>query len=206
MNCRNHFVKFCVRAALGACLKLSAASIACCLSIAAGWAQTPEQQQLWDAQRAQAQAEAKVRAAILAQQRAARKADPMAWVHTLDPIPAGGWEFRAVAPDGSWAAFSTDHQEKRSGKMITLWLRQEYPEAQRSDGGDVYLSNVEKVQFDCGNDRQRVLLVIYYSENNIAGSQQQMESDPKHAPWEAVVPGTQSDSVFQWACSKAHHP
>jgi len=61
-------------------------------------------------------------------------------------------------------------------------------EAQHSSGGDLFLSNVEKVQLDCGNDRQRVLLVIYYSENNIAGSQQQEENDPKHAPWEAVVP------------------
>jgi hypothetical protein len=185
-------------------LGIGAALFASCVAIGVVSAQTPEQQQLWDAQRVQAQAEAKLRAEILARQRAARKADPMAWVRTLNPISNGGWEFRAVAPDGSWAAFSTDHQEKRSGKMITLWLRQEYPEAQHSSGGDLFLSNVEKVQFDCGNDRQRVLLVIYYSENNIAGSQQQEENDPKHAPWEAVVPGTQSDSVFQWACSKSH--
>jgi len=186
------------------CFGIAAALFATWVPIGVGSAQTPEQQQLWDAQRVQAQAEAKLRAEILARQRAARKADPMAWVRTLNPMPAGGWEFRAVAPDGSWAAFSTDHQEKRSGKMITLWLRQEYPEAQHSSGGDLFLSNVEKVQLDCGNDRQRVLLVIYYSENNIAGSQQQEENDPKHAPWEAVVPGTQSDSVFQWACSKSH--
>ncbi len=183
---------------------IAAALFASCVPIGVGSAQTPEQQQLWDAQRVQAQAEAKLKADLLARQRAARKADPMAWVRTLDPISAGGWEFRAVAPDGSWAAFSTDHQEKRSGKTITLWLRQEYPEVQHSSGGDLFLSNVEKVQLDCGKDRQRVLLVIYYSENNIAGSQQQEESDPKHAPWEAVVPGTQSDSIFQWACGKSH--
>ncbi len=186
------------------CLSLAAALIGGCFAGGVGSAQTPEQQQLWDAQRVQAQAEAQARAERLAQQRAARKADPMAWVRTLNPLTTGGWEFRAVAPDGSWAAFSTDHQEKRSGKMVTLWLRQEYPEPQRGGSGDFFLSNVEKVQFDCGSDRQRVLLVIYYSENNIAGSQQQEESDPKHAPWDAVVPGTQSDSVFQWACGKSH--
>lgn len=179
--------------------------VVACLPMDRGSAQTPEQQQLWEAQRAKAQAEAKVKAEQLALQRAARKADPMAWVRTLDPLANGGWEFRAVAPDGSWAAFSTDHQAKRSGKMVTLWLRQEYPEVQRSDGGDMFLSNVEKVQFDCGKDQQRLLLVIYYSQNNIAGTQQQEESDPKHAPWEAIVPGTQSDSVFQWACSQSHH-
>jgi hypothetical protein len=180
---------------------LGATLFAICLPVTTSLAQTPEQQQLWDAQRAQAAAEATAKAERLAQQRAARRADPMAWVRTLNPMAVGGWEFRGVAADGSWASYSTDHQMKRSGHMITLWLRQEYPEAQRDSGGDLYLSNVEKVQLDCGKDRQRLLIVIYYSENNISGSQQQEESDPKNAPWLAVVPGTQSESVFQWACS-----
>src|SRR5580700_1488263 len=111
-------------------------------------AQTPEQQKLWEAQRAQSQAEEKVRAEQLAQQRAARKADPMAWVRTLNPMSAGGWQFRAVAADGSWAAYSTDHQMKRAGRLVTVWLRQEYPEPQRNNGGDIFLSNVEKIQYD----------------------------------------------------------
>src|SRR5471032_2923967 len=73
-------------------------------------AQTPEQQKMWDAQRAQAEADDKVKAERLAKQREARKADPMAWVRTLDPMSPGGWNFRAVGADGSWAAFSTEHQ------------------------------------------------------------------------------------------------
>ena len=77
-------------------------------------AQTPEQKQMWDAQRAAAQVDAKVKAEQLAMQRAARKSDPMAWVGTLNPLTAGGWQFRAVAPDGSWASFSTERQLKRS--------------------------------------------------------------------------------------------
>ena len=181
---------------------LGAATLTLCLA-SSGFAQTPEQQQLWDAQRAQAAAENKAKAQRLAQERAARRADPMSWVRTLNPMAAGGWEFRGVAADGSWAIYSTDHQMKRSGQMITLWLRQEYPEAQKDGAGDAYLSNVTKVQFDCSKDRQRLLLVVYYSENNIGGSQQQEENDPKNAPWQSVVPGTQSESVFQWAC-KTH--
>jgi hypothetical protein len=169
--------------------------------VATGSAQTPEQQQMWDAQRAQTAAENKLKAERLAQQRAARKADPMSWVRTLNPMAAGGWEFRGVAADGSWAIYSSDHQLKRSGHTITLWLRQEYPEAQRDNAGDPYSSNVEQVQFDCRKERQRLLMVVYYSENNIAGSQQQDISDPKTAPWQSIVPGTQSESIFQWACS-----
>ncbi len=182
----------------------AAALVSALLVAADGSAQTPEQQQMWDAQRAQTAAENKVKAERLAQQRAARKADPMSWVRTLNPMAAGGWEFRGVAADGSWAIYSSDHQLKRSGHTITLWLRQEYPEAQRDNAGDPFLSNVEQVQLDCRKDRQRLLMVVYYAESNISGSQQQEVSDPKNAPWQSIVPGTQSESVFEWVCSDSH--
>jgi len=183
--------------------RISSVLLACgyLLHLGLSAAQTPEQQQLWDAQRAQQQADAKIKAERLAAQRAARKADPMAWVRTLNPMTEGGWEFRAVAPDGSFASFSTEHQMKRSGHLVTAWLRQEYPEAQRSDGGTTYLSNVEKVQYDCANERARALLVIYYSENNVAGSEQSEATDIKQAPWVPIVPGTQSESIYHWACT-----
>lgn len=183
------------------------ASPALLLSILAAWmptrlpAQTPEQEKLWEAQRIQALADAKTKAEHAAQLRAQRKADPMAWVHTLDPMSAGGWEFRTVAGDGSWAIFSTEHQLKRSGHIITVWLRQEYPEAQHADGGEAFLSNVEKVQYDCGNDRIRPLTVIYYTGNNLSGGQQTEDNDVKQTPWSPVVPGTQSETIYAWACA-----
>lgn len=162
--------------------------------------QTPEQEKMWEAQRAQAQAQQKTAAELLARQRAARRADPMGWVRTLDPMSSGGWVFRAVGADGSWATFSTDHQLKRSGHVVTAWLRQEFPEPQRSAAGEMYLSDVQKVQYDCGKERARVLLIIYYSDNNLTGTQQSEEADPKQVQWDPIVPGTQSEYVFRWTC------
>ena len=177
---------------------------ACLLPPGIGTAQTPEQQKLWEAQRAQSQAAEKAKAELLAVQRAARRADPMAWVRTLNPMSAGGWQFRGVGPDGSWASFSTEHQMKRSGHLITVWLRQEYPEPQRSNAGDTYLSYVEKIQFDCADERARALLIIYYSENNITGSETSEATDVKQAAWVPIVPGTQSENIYQWACGLAN--
>ena len=177
---------------------------ACVLQGATAAAQTPEQTRMWEAQRAQSLADEKVKSEQLAKQRQARRADPMAWVRTLNPLSAGGWQFRAVAADGSWATFSTDHQMKRSGHVVTLWLRQEYPEAQRTDDGDVYLSDVEKLQYDCTKEQTRALLVIYYAGNALTGSQQSEAADAKQTPWDPIVPGTQSESVFQWACASGH--
>jgi hypothetical protein len=162
--------------------------------------QTPEEQKQWEAQRAQMQAEAKAKADLLARQRAARRADPMAWVHTLDPLSSGGWTFKAVAADGSWAFFSTDHQLMRKGHQVTAWLRQEFPEAQQSPAGDTYLSDVEKVQYDCTKSQARVLLIIYYTANNLTGTQQSEQADPKQTPWDSIVPGTQSETAFHWSC------
>ena len=182
---------------------LVAAVAAAAIHHSSAIAQTPEQQKMWDAQRAQAQADEKLKAERLAKQREARKADPMAWVRTLDPMSQGGWEFRAVGADGSWATFSTDHQLKRSGRQVTAWLRQEYPEPQRSSGGDPYSSDVERIQYDCGKVQTRVLMTIYYADNNLSGSQQSEENDPKQTPWDPIVPGTQSEFIFHWACGTA---
>jgi hypothetical protein len=164
-------------------------------------AQTPEQQSLWEAQRAQALADQKARAQLLENARAARKADPMAWVRTLNPMSSGGWEFRTVAGDGSWAAFSTNHQLKRSGKAVQAWLRQEFAEPQENPNGDIYLSFVQKVEYDCAKERTRPIVVIYYSENNLKGDEQSIEADPKMTPWSPIVPGTLGDANFQWACN-----
>jgi hypothetical protein len=177
---------------------------ACLLLAAVCAAQTPEQQKMWDAQRAQAQADEKVRAEKLAAQRAARRADPMAWVRTLNPLTAGGWQFRSVAPDGSWASFSTEHQMKRSGRIVTAWLREEYAEPQRSNSGGVYLSYVEKIQYDCANERARALLIIYYSDNNITGSEESEATDVKQAAWVPIVPGTPAENLYEWVCQAAN--
>ncbi len=183
------------------CLVASALAAVCLLHSALCAAQTPEQQKMWDAQRVQAQADAKARADKLAAQRAARKADPMAWVRTLNPLTAGGWQFRSVASDGSWASFSTEHQLKRSGHLVTAWLRQEYPEPQRSSSGGIYLSYVEKIQYDCAKEQARALLIIYYSENNITGSEESDATDVKQAVWVPIVPGTPAENLYQWACA-----
>jgi hypothetical protein len=167
--------------------------------------QTPAEAQLWEQQRAQARADDQARSAQLSREREARRADPMAWVRTLDPMSAGGWEFRAVAADGSWATYSTIHQMKRAGSQVTVWLRQEYAEPQAGDNGK-YLSVVEKIQYDCAKDRARPLLVIYYAGNNIQGSEQSQEADTKTAVWNPIVPGTRDEFDYVWACGAGKTP
>src|SRR6202030_3033148 len=123
--------------------------------------------------------EAKAKADLLAQQRAARRADPMSWGGTLAPMTAGGWGFKGGASHGFWATYSTDHQFKRSGHEVTAWVRQEFPEALHDPGGDWYLSNVEKVLYDCKKSQAKVLMIVYYTGNNLSGSALTQRPDPK---------------------------
>jgi len=177
-----------------------AAALAClALGSLNAAAQTPEQERAWESQRAQSIVEEKAREERLNRERAARRADPMAWVRTRNPLSAGGWEFRAVAGDGAWATYSTPHQAKRSGRMVTVWLRQEFAEPQAAGNGP-YSSLVEKVQYDCSKDRARSLVTIYYSDNDLQGTTQTEESDEKTAGWTSIVPGTREEIDFLWAC------
>lgn len=181
----------------------AAAALAAALLLVHGAShgQTPEQQRTWDAERAQRLAAEQLAAERLARERAARQADPMAWVRTLDPMTSGGWEFRSVASDGSWATFSSTHQLKRSGSIVTVWMRREFAEPQINGNGH-YQSLVEKAQFDCRKNQTRDLLVIYYGANNIQGTQTTEEGDPKDTPWSPIVPGTREEANFLWACGR----
>lgn len=169
------------------------------IEIAAG--QTPEQEKQWAVERQRATEAAQARAEQLARERAARTANPMGWARTLDPMTSGGWEFRSVATDGSWAIFSSTHQLKRSGQIVTGWMRYEYAEPQAGDSG-TYLSAVEKEQYDCKKEQSRNLVVVYYAANNIQGGEHTEESDPKSTPWSPIVPGTRDESNFIWACGQ----
>jgi hypothetical protein len=125
----------------------------------------------------------------------------MSFVRSLDPMASGGWEFRSVGTDGSWAVYSSTHQFKRSGQVVTMWMRHEYAEPKVGEDGP-YSSAVEKVQYDCKKQEYRNLLVIFYTSNNIQGSEQTEESDAKTTPWNAIVPGTPEESNFLWACAQ----
>jgi hypothetical protein len=184
----------------------AAASAAAALLLAAlgsgvAHAQTPDQQNAWEVEKQHQLAEQRARAERLAAQRAARQADVMGWVRTLDPMSSGGWDFRAAAGDATWAAWTTEHQLQRSGSVVTIWLRQEFAEPQTDPRGGTYLSFVQRLEFDCDKQKLRPRLLIYYGDNNLRGATQQIDMDAKTTQWGPIVPGTLDETNFQWACS-----
>ena len=49
-------------------------------------------------------------------------------------------------------------------------------------------------------ERARALMIIYYSESNIGGTQKTEENDPKIVS-RGIVPGTQGETIYTWACA-----
>jgi len=149
---------------------------------------------------AKMRAEEKSQADELAAAREKRKAEPMSWVNTLDPLPQGGWQFRFVAGDGSATVFSSSHQRSRVGAIVTVWFRYEHAEPIMNAHSFTYMSNVEKTQFDCANARTRLLSATYYAENNLAGKSENVEQDPNTISWRSIAPGSGYEVNIVWAC------
>jgi hypothetical protein len=61
-----------------------------------------------------------------------------AWASSLDKLPAGGWIFLMVSPDGTYAVFGSHRHATREGNVVSLWLRYEYRESQTNPSAAGY--------------------------------------------------------------------
>jgi hypothetical protein len=125
------------------------------------------------------------------------------WTHELDPLPNGGWSFRHYADDWSWALYTSNHQRRRVGDVVTLWLRWEHRDSQ-SPAGHAFRSYVEKVEFDCNGARMRTVAETFYAERNLKGNPHSLDLNPKSITWDSVIPGSQGEYNLQYACGNQH--
>lgn len=131
-----------------------------------------------------------------------RTVEDIDWTKYLDPLANGGWVLKYKAVDGAWALFTSRKDRRRIGKVVTLWLRWEHALEQTSPFGAVYLSYVEKTEFDCANKLVRTLAQTTFPENNLRGNPQSFEVDVKTAQWTSFIPGTQGEANFYDACAE----
>jgi hypothetical protein len=127
-----------------------------------------------------------------------RKANPLAWEQSLDPMPQGNWKLLFLANDGSMAIFVSSHQQSRSGTKLTVWFRTELGEAQ-----DGTMSFVEKDQFDCADARKRMLSVSKFPQSNLQGDAKSFDPDPSLVPWVSLSPGSVGEQLWQLLCGKS---
>ena len=127
--------------------------------------------------------------------------DDIDWTKYLDPLAGGGWDLRYKGIDGSWALFTSDKRKRRVGQLVTIWLRWEQSVQQKSPTGVIFLSYLEKIEYDCTNEQVRTLAQTIYPESNLGGNPQTLEVDPKTVRWASIIPGTQGETNFHIACA-----
>ena len=89
---------------------------------------------------------------------------------------------------------------KRQGNRVTMWSMFDYKTAQATGAGKKHLSVKRHYEYDCAEQRARLLTVIAYAEHQAKG-EKVAESDVRLAA-SPVAAGTADERLFKYACTK----
>ena len=91
---------------------------------------------------------------------------------------------------------------RRTGSMVKMRSLLDFktPHTDRSFGGKPYLSQKDQREYDCKNERYRLLYFSLRSGQMDAGNT--VHSDPDPGKWSPVVPGSIGEALWKFACGK----
>jgi hypothetical protein len=117
------------------------------------------------------------------------------WVKRLNLRGRMDWEWIETYPDRVY--FATRRDARRSGDVVTMWMRIEYKESQSPAS---HRSALSKDDWDCVGKRRSNLGTFFFRWNNLD------DDDPEQSTallrsWEKVEPGTVADTLLKFACS-----
>jgi hypothetical protein len=88
------------------------------------------------------------------------------------------------------------------GSRPEAYMRWEFTEPQKSDDGNLYLSQVQWVELDCKNGSWNPLVITSYAANNLSGAEvDNLYGDREHPLWDTP----ESTSIFGAAVRAACH-
>lgn len=125
----------------------------------------------------------------------------------LADVPAGpelafvfgleiGDEWILVNGGDDFAIFATKAGARRDGDRVAISQRWEYKHPLPESGAH---SSRPRVEYDCTARMSRLIGLVYFERNNLAGTILSPEMK-KHETWEAVLPGTRGEAMMDWAC------
>jgi len=88
---------------------------------------------------------------------------------------------------------------RRNGKLVTLWHLNDFKTLQIAQGNS-YLSVKAQHQYDCTENRERILALTKFSGN--MGSGKVVYKDSHERKWKPVETGSVSHDLGKLACSK----
>jgi hypothetical protein len=88
---------------------------------------------------------------------------------------------------------------RRNSNLVTMWQFYDYKTVQ-TVGGIRFLTAKEQWEFDCAEERSRVLTLKEFSGNMRSGTV--VYSNTEVGKWQPIAPGTLGHKLWTVACSK----
>ena len=88
---------------------------------------------------------------------------------------------------------------RRNSNLVKMWQLYDYKTVQ-TVGGIRFLTAEEQWEFDCAEERGRVVALKEFSGNMASGTM--VFTNSQVSRWLPVIPGTTSEKVWKMACSK----
>ena len=112
-------------------------------------------------------------------------------------------EWVAVEKNNELAGIMTVYVDpdtiRRKGNLVTMWQLYDY-KAIQTVAGDSLLSIKRYNEYDCTEERTRMLAYTWFSGN--MGSGKVVYSTPDEQQWEPVIPRSINRTLWKVACSK----
>jgi hypothetical protein len=88
---------------------------------------------------------------------------------------------------------------RRKGDMVKMWELKDFKTV-RTAGATAYLSIKTQAEFDCAEERMRMLAFSVFADN--MGSGKVVWSNSDEGKWKPVEPGSVGEGLWKIACGK----
>ena len=120
------------------------------------------------------------------------------------PSVAGAIQWTQVRSRDSdsdlFVSFANPASKLRSGELVKMWAMYEFKEAQSNDGVP-FLSAMAQNEYDCKEERWRVLAYIRFSGNMGEGRRVTSNFD-MHNEWEPIKRWSIDETLWEIACGR----
>lgn len=110
---------------------------------------------------------------------------------------AGDWT--PVSSDDYMATYVDMESVRKTGNTSKIWVMYDYRKIQNFTDSINYQSAGVQQEYDCENERSRILSYVFYSGQLRSGNV--TYSYQKNGDWRPLVPDSVSHSVYRIACS-----
>jgi hypothetical protein len=109
-------------------------------------------------------------------------------------------EWVEVGRSESATTYADPASIRKADNMVTMWMLSDFKAVQARPYGTPYMSQKTQQEYDCKEERARIVYFLRYSENMGGGEVVYTESDPD--AWKPVPPDGTNEVLWKFACGR----